>query len=51
MSYLQDLTLPKLMVVGTNDPLLSSDAMNLYWDGLEGPKYTLQMSRTPAWAG
>ena len=41
--YRKDLTLPKLMVVGTNDPYWVVDAMNLYWDGLEGPKYTLQI--------
>ena len=42
-SYRKDLKLPKLMVVGTNDPYWVVDAMNLYWDGLEGPKYTLQV--------
>jgi PhoPQ-activated pathogenicity-related protein len=35
------LTLPKLIVNGTNDPYWTQDALNLYWDQLPGPKSVL----------
>lgn len=38
-NYRQKLTLPKLIVNGTNDPYWTLDALNLYWGDLEGPKY------------
>jgi len=33
------LTLPKLIVLGTNDPYWTADAVNLYFGGLKGEKY------------
>jgi PhoPQ-activated pathogenicity-related protein len=38
-SYRKMLTIPKLIVNGTNDPYWTLDALNLYWGELEGPKY------------
>jgi PhoPQ-activated pathogenicity-related protein len=37
--YREKLTLPKMIVNGTNDPYWAQDALNLYWDGLPGDKY------------
>ncbi|MEM6690813.1 MAG: PhoPQ-activated protein PqaA family protein [Planctomycetota bacterium] len=35
-TYRSRLTLPKLIVNGANDPYWCTDALNNYWDGLEG---------------
>ena len=43
-SYRSILTLPKLIILGTNDRYWAQDALNLYWDGLKGPKW---VSYTP----
>lgn len=43
-SYRDRLTLPKLIVLGTNDPYWSQDSLNLYWDDLKGPKWILYNS-------
>jgi PhoPQ-activated pathogenicity-related protein len=35
-SYRDKLTQPKLLILGNNDPYWTTDALNLYWDGLKG---------------
>ncbi len=44
INYKDILTLPKLLVLGTNDRYWAQDALNLYWDDLKGPKW---VSYTP----
>jgi PhoPQ-activated pathogenicity-related protein len=40
-TYRERITVPKLMVIGTNDDYWPLDALNLYYDDLAGEKYIL----------
>lgn len=39
--YRQKVTVPKMIINGTNDPYWPLDALNSYWDDLPGEKYLL----------
>jgi PhoPQ-activated pathogenicity-related protein len=39
--YRDKLTMPKMLINGNNDPYWSTDALNLYWEDLKGPKYII----------
>jgi PhoPQ-activated pathogenicity-related protein len=39
--YRDKLTMPKMLVLGTNDPYWPQDALNLYWNDLKGDKWVL----------
>lgn len=45
-TYRARLAEPKLIVLGTNDDYTPTDALNLYWDGLPGPKSVLYLPNT-----
>ncbi|GAB3335824.1 hypothetical protein GCM10027299_45190 [Larkinella ripae] len=45
-TYRQQLTMPKLVIVGTNDDYTPVDALNLYWPGLAGSKSVLSLPNT-----
>ena len=40
-AYRERLTMPKLIVNGTNDFYWATDALNLYWDGIPNDKWVL----------
>ena len=40
-AYRAKLTIPKLLVNGNNDQYWTSDALNVYWDDLQGDKWLL----------
>jgi PhoPQ-activated pathogenicity-related protein len=44
--YRQYFTMPKLVVIGTNDPYWPLDALNLYWDQLPGPRWVTYLPNT-----
>lgn len=39
--YREKLTLPKMLIHGTNDPYWPQDALNSYWDDLKGEKHIM----------
>jgi PhoPQ-activated pathogenicity-related protein len=45
-TYRQQLTMPKLVIVGTNDDYTPVDALNLYWPVLASPKSVLALTNT-----
>lgn len=44
--YREHLTMPKLPVIGTNDPYWPLDALNLYWDELPEPRWVMYLPNT-----
>ena len=42
-TYRDRLTKPKLLINGSNDRYWTLDALDLYWDGLKGPKYLVEL--------
>jgi PhoPQ-activated pathogenicity-related protein len=45
-TYRSQLTMPKLVITGTNDDYTPVDALNLYWPGLPGSKSVLSLPNT-----
>ncbi len=45
-SYRDSLSLPKLVILGTNDPYWTVDAANFYFPGLKAPKYLCYQPNT-----
>jgi PhoPQ-activated pathogenicity-related protein len=40
-AYRDKLTQPKMIILGTNDPYWTQDALNIYWNDLKGDKWVL----------
>ena len=45
-SYKEKLTMPKLLILGTNDPYWTVDAANFYFSGLPGEKHLIYQPNT-----
>ena len=50
-TYLDRLTLPKLLINGANDLYWMTDALNLYWPALPTPKHVLYVPNTGHFLG
>ena len=50
-SYRAALTMPKLLLLGTNDPFWTVDSLRHYWDDLPGPKIVYQAPNAGHGAG
>jgi PhoPQ-activated pathogenicity-related protein len=42
-TYRDRLTIPKLLINGSNDRYWTLNALDLYWDGLRGPKHLIEL--------
>jgi PhoPQ-activated pathogenicity-related protein len=42
-TYRDRLSIPKLLINGSNDRYWTLNAIDLYWDGLKGPKYLVEL--------
>jgi len=42
-TYRERLAKPKMLINGSNDPYWTLNALDLYWDGLVGPKYLVEL--------
>jgi PhoPQ-activated pathogenicity-related protein len=40
-SYREQVTQPKMLILGTNDGFWTVDSLNMYWDGLQGEKFVV----------
>jgi PhoPQ-activated pathogenicity-related protein len=46
-AYRHRLALPKFIINGSNDPYWTTDALNVYWNDLEGDKWVLYVPNAP----
>ena len=45
-TYRDRLSIPKLLINGSNDRYWTLNALDLYWGGLKGPKYLVELPNT-----